>query len=213
MAKQAQQEKMTIHRALAELKLIDSKINKKIELIEPSGWMQKDQPVNGFYEKKRFEENAKSAIQSIQDLISRKQRIKSAIVKVNSETKVKIGEMEMTIADAINFRSIIELKRALVAMLHQKHIAVKKKIEQNNPNITDNALALAMKALGKDNVKIDDKDAIAITKPYIENYKFRLVDPLVVEDLIERLQTEIDEYETYIDATLSEINATTMIEI
>ena len=40
-------EKMTIHRALSELKLIDAKIEKGIAAINPTGMYQKDKLVNG----------------------------------------------------------------------------------------------------------------------------------------------------------------------
>lgn len=53
-------QKMTIHRALAELKLIDSKIQKAINDINPTGLMQKDKLVNNLYEKSKFDDDAKS---------------------------------------------------------------------------------------------------------------------------------------------------------
>ena len=56
---------MTIHRALAELKLIDSRIDKSIDSINPSGVMQKDKLVNNFYKKDKFESDAKAKYQSI----------------------------------------------------------------------------------------------------------------------------------------------------
>jgi len=47
-------ERMTIHRGLSELKLIDSKIKKRIEDIDPLGVYQKDKKVNGVYDKDDF---------------------------------------------------------------------------------------------------------------------------------------------------------------
>ena len=56
--------KMTIHRALAELKLIDSRIEKAINIVEPTGLMQLGKLVNGFYSKDEFEKEVKSKYQS-----------------------------------------------------------------------------------------------------------------------------------------------------
>lgn len=204
---------MTIHRGLAELKLLDAKIEKNITLLLPSGIMQEGKLVDDYYRKEEFEKNAKAKFQSIQDLIRRKNLIKSAIVKANTITEVKIGEKSYTIADAINFKAIIKIKKQLVEELAMKHRQVKAKAEEKNKKVDDNALKLAEAALQKDNVKINDGDAIAITEPYLKKNRFHLVDPLNVEEVTEKLQEEIEEFETEVDAVLSEINAITYIEI
>ena len=38
-------QKMTIHRALSELKLIDARIEKAINVVEPTGLMRENKPV------------------------------------------------------------------------------------------------------------------------------------------------------------------------
>jgi hypothetical protein len=205
--------KMTLHRALAELKLIDSKIDKAITSVEPSGIMQKDKLVNGFYEKDSFEKEAKSKLQSVADLIDRKFIIKSAVVKANSTTFVEIAGKKMSISDAINFKGIVEFKKTLIGQLKARHAQAKTKVEQKNKVVDDNALKLAEAALQKDNVKINEGDAVAITEPYIEKNRFLLVDPLDVEQKVELLENEVNQFETEIDAVLSEINALTVIEI
>ena len=206
-------QKMTIHRALAELKLIDAKVTKAIETLTPSGIVQGEQLVNGVYDRKEFEKDAKAKLQSATDLIKRKNDIKSAITKANAETIVTIADKSMTISDAINFKTVIELKKELISGLVTKHNQTKKNLETNNTTIDANALRLAEAALQKDNVKINDGDAVAITEPYLKKNKFHLVDPLGVEKLSEKLQEEIDNFEVEVDAVLSEINALTVIEI
>lgn len=206
-------QKMTIHRALAELKLIDSRIEKGINNVEPTGLMQEGKLVNGFYPKEDFEKEAKAKLQSVTDLIDRKNAIKSAITKANGTTIVEIAGKKMTISDAINYKTVIGFKKALIKQLVNKHNQAKAKVEQNNKQVDDNALRLAEAALQKDNVKINDGDAVAITEPYIKKNKFTLVDPLKVEELEEKLQTEVNEFEAEVDAVLSEINALTTIEV
>ncbi len=205
--------KMTIHRALSELKLIDARIEKAIAAIEPTGITQKDKLVNQFYKKEDFEKEAKAKFQSVNDLIERKNKIKSAIVKANGITQVEINGEKMTIADAINFKQIIGFKKNLITTLEQKHQKAKATAEQKNKEVEDNALRLAEAALQKDNVKINDGDAVAITEPYLTRNLFHLVDPLKVEELVEKLQTEVNDFESEVDAVLSEINAVTVIEI
>lgn len=207
-------EKMTIHRALAELKLIDSRIEKGIASIKPTGMMQKDRPVvsDGYYEKEVFEKDAKAKLQSVTDLIERKSKIKSAIVAANGITEVEVAGKEMTIADAINHKTAVEFQKRLISSLRNKHVAVVAGVEENNEKVEADALRLAEAALSKDNVKIDEKDALAITEPFLEKNRFHLVDPLKVDETTEKLEKEIDEFEAEVDAALSEINAVTFIE-
>ncbi len=208
--------KMTIHRALAELKLIDSRIEKAINVVEPTGLMQLGKPVNGFYSKEDFEKDVKSKYQSVTDLIDRKNAIKSAIVKANGTTKVNVSGKEMTIADAINFKTVIAVKKALILQLQRKHNAVKAKFNQENEKINAVALENAKIMIGKqgdDRVKPNDEDVKNIVEPFVKRNEFHLVDPLKIEETIEKLQIEVDEFEVEVDAVLSEINALTEIEI
>ena len=208
--------KMTIHRALSELKLIDARIEKAINVVEPTGLMQLNKPVNGFYAKDDFEKDVKAKFQSVSDLIERKNSIKSAIVKANGETTVTIGEKTMTIADAINFKTVIAVKKMLIAQLTKKHNAVKARFTQENEKVNNVALENAKIMIGKqgdDRVKPNDEDVKNIVEPFVKRNEFHLVDPLKVEELTEKLQNEVNEFEAEVDAVLSEINAITVIEI
>ena len=207
---------MTIHRALSELKLIDAKIEKSIEAIEPVGLMQEGKLVNDFHKKDDFEKAAKSGLQSVNDLIKRKNLIKSAIVKANGITEIEIGGSKMTIADAINYKLIIGFKKNLIKSLSEKNNSIKKKFILHNEKVNTVALENAKIMIGKqgdDRVKATDADVMAIVEPYIKRNEFHFVDPLEIEKLIINLQSGVDEFEAEVDATLSEINAITIIEI
>lgn len=205
--------KMTIHRALAELKLIDARIEKAIEAMEPTGLTQSGRLVNQVYKREEFEESARAKFQSVNDLIERKTKIKSAIVRANGVTLVTINEKNMTIADAINFKYVVEYKKKLINTLEKRHRSMVAKMEMTNKQVEDNALKLAEAALQKNNVKISDGDAVAITGPYIEKNQFHLIDPLKVEELVGKLRDEVNAFESEVDAVLSEINAVTIIEV
>ena len=209
-------QKMTIHRGLAELKLIDAKIEKAISLIEPTGTKQKDKLVNGLVKESDFITDAKAKYQSVNDLIERKTKIKTAIVNANSETVVSIGGKEMTIAEAINFKRVIELKKLLISTIKRKHESAKGRFITENEKVNNVALENAKIMIGKqgdDKVKPTDEDVKAIVDPFVKRNEFHLIDPLDAEKLIEKLQNEVDEFEAEVDAVLSEINATTIIEI
>jgi len=207
-------EKMTIHRALSELKIIDERIDKATLNIETAGISQGDSTlVNGNKEKEEFNKTAKSNYDSITSLLKRKQDLKSAITKTNAVTKVKVGDQTLTISDAINYKHTTYQREDLINRLKHNIKNAKVDLEQKNELVDKNALILAQNALSKDNVKLTDNDVINVTAPYIKKHKFVLVDPLNSDELIDKMQNELDEFITEVDAVLSEANAVTFIEI
>lgn len=208
-------EKMTIHRALVDLKLIDSKIEKGILEIEPTGMMQQDKPVNGFYKKEDFESAAKAKLQSVLDLIERKNKIKSAIVMSNGITMVEVAGKKMTVADAINYKNIIIFKKQLLSSLSKKHNQVKSKVQTENEKVNNVALENAKIMIGRqgdDKVKPTDDDVKAIVEPFVKRNELHLVDPLKVEVFVDKNTSEIELFEAEVDAVLSESNSLTTIE-
>lgn len=206
-------EKMTIHRALAELKLIDARIQKQTDELLPLGTAQEGKLVNGFHKKDDFEKNASSKYQSIKDLLKRKVSLKSAIVKSNAFTLVAIGEQTMTVADAISYKAIIVLKRNLVDTLKVRLKNTQSELNRNNETVNQNVQKLLEVTFGKEQIKVSQTDMEAVRNPYLKANEFHLVDPIGIEKEIEKLEAEIENFETEADAILSETNATTFIEI
>jgi hypothetical protein len=206
-------EKMTLHKALSELKILDSRIEKNIDAMTPVGLMVKGKKVNQFYDLDEFNTNANSKHQSIIDLIERKNKIKKALVLKNAQTTVKIGGEKMTIADAITYKDSIILRRKYISYLRNELNNYVAQMNRSNEQVQANSLRLAETALGNDNINISDKDVKNIINPYIEANELILVDPLKIEKKIESLESEIENFELNVDASLSEINALTTIEI
>jgi hypothetical protein len=205
-------EKMTIHRALSELKLIDAKIEKAIQGIIPTGIYQKGKLVNGQQKEEDFSANANSCYDSALDLMKRKTAIKSAIVQSNGVAVVTVGGEVMTVADAINAKVIMKFKKKLIETLQGRHRSVLAGFNQNNDMVRKNLQTILEHALGKDAVKAAKDDVDNISKPYLELNEFHLFDPLKVEDRIKGLEKEIGDFEADVDAVLSESNAVTFIE-
>lgn len=207
-----EKQKMTIHRALSELKLIDSKIEKQISEILIVGIHQKGKKVEAIYTEEEFKSRAQSKFDSVMDLIGRKNAIKSAIVKANGETLVKISGKEMTIADAINFKSIIKFKKSLINRLKATHNHAVGTLNKNNEIVEQNVQKLLEFNFGKD-AKTDTKDIQAVRDTYIPGNEFHLFDPLKSVEKTDAMEKEVSEFEVEVDATLSEINAITFIEV
>jgi len=205
--------KITIHRALAELKLIDAKIEKNIAELLPVGINQKGKKINNHIEVEDFKTTAQSKYDSINDLIKRKTVVKSAIVEANGKTMVKIADKEMSIADAINFKATVKFKKQLVDALNQKLNSAISSLNINNDKVGKNLQVILEATFGRDTASVKMEDIDNVSKPFVENNEFHLFDPLEVAKKIEALEKEISEFEAEVDAVLSEANAITQIEI
>ena len=205
-------EKITLHRALTELKTIDKRIEKAI-LSSLFIGIKKDDKINGLHETEEFSKSCKSSIQSIEDLIKRKIDLKEKLMKANSSIDVKIGDKTMKIVDAINYKELISSKKMFLAEMKKSYEMVISGTERHNKQVETNALGLAEKALGKENVKIGSDDVEAVMGPYIKKNKVEIFDPLKLKDLIQKMEKEIDEFEINVDACLSEANALNTIEL
>lgn len=204
---------MTIHRGLAELKLIDARIQKQIEQMIPCGLKQKDKKVNNVTDEAEFIKSAKSNYDSILALIERKNKIKCAIVKRNTEVEVTIGEQKMSIADAINYKTLIAVKKQLIASMRKDYKAVTANMNKVNDAVEQNCQNILLATFGKENVKVTNTDMEAVRKPFMEQNEWTMIDPLGVVACTEKMERELMLFETEVDAILSEINAITLIGI
>ena len=206
--------KMTVHRALAEHKLIDAKIKKQMDEITPSSYKQGEKGlVAGIWDEQAFRQAAQSKYDSINDLFKRKVLIKSAIVRSNAVTTVVIAGKTMTVADAIAGKALMALKREFVSSLTSKHRNTIAGVNKNQEVVKSNLQKLLEANLGKDNIKTDSTDVEAISKPYMLRHEVFLIDPLNLATEIDRLNKEISEFEVEVDAVLSESNAVTVVDI
>ncbi len=209
-------EKITLHRALAELKLLDSKIEKGIDTLQPTALIQNGKLTTGNVTKEEFEKNAKGKLQSVTDLIRRKTIIKSAIVTANEKTTFTVAGLKTTIAQAIVRKSIIEFEKQLKTSVSQKQQHSLAEMNRTNENVKVTALNNAQIMLGRQgdaNFKPTDDDVQAIMEPFIKRNELTLLDPLKATEFTETIGNAIEDFEMEVDAALSEVNATTFIEI
>lgn len=205
--------KMTLHRALAELKILDSRISKAMDSLNPVAIKQNDKLVNLAVDEQEFSEKAKASFQSVKDLMDRKIKIKKALVLKNAQTTFKVADQTMTIADAISLKNMMNLKKDFLESLKEKHKKSMAQLNRGNEMVNNNLQALLLSSLGKESSKQDENSVKAISEPFLKLNKLTLCDPLKIENEMENMQNEIDAFETEVDAALSEINATTFIEI
>lgn len=212
-------EKMTIHKALAELKVIDSRINKAISdgtyviANKHSNEKINGMPIN------EFKTAMKASHDKVMDLINRRNAIKRAVVLSNATTKIKVGNTEYTVAEAIEMKNHgMEFKTTYMRFMAHQNMNAQSELNRNSGEAIEKRaeqyVLSVIQAQPKDaKMSVDSEAMKALRKDYINNNTYDLIDPLNVNKLIEELTNEINEFNTEVDAALSVSNALTVIEI
>ena len=98
-------EKMTVHKALAELKLLDDRITKAIsEGIYCVANKHSNEKIDGI-SIDDYKKRIQGSYDKTTDLIKRRNSIKRAVVLSNAVTKVMIADKEYTVAEAIEMKN------------------------------------------------------------------------------------------------------------
>ena len=204
--------KITIQRALTELKTIDDRITKKIGALRPVA-LERDGQLLDKSDKALFESKALTDLQSLTDLVKRKNLLRGAINEANTVTKVNVLGTKITIAQAIIMKDEVTQLELINRHLRSQYSIVSGNLISMNATTDKNALNLVTAALGNDATRNSKEDILAITDPYLKKNTVTLVDPLGILEAISEKDEFIDNFRSDIDATLSEINATTFIEL
>ena len=210
-------EKMTVHKALAELKIIDDRINKAVHnSVFVYSCKNGTDKVDGV-PVSDFKKDINSNYQKVTDLINRRNAMKRAIVLSNAVTKVTVGDKEYTVAEAIDMKNhgMDGLKVLLYDMTRQYNAAVREFNNNSGDELEDNANQYVMnilKSQGDSTDKADAKQVQALHDSYVANNEFIMIDPLNIAKKIEEIDNMIDEFNTDIDSALSVSNALTVIE-
>jgi len=199
----------SITRALAELKLLDKRITKHIE---EAYFVRAVSKKDRTFDEKEFERSSQSQLQSIFDLIQRRNKIKRAIILSNSVTSVTINSERMTVAEAIDLKQSLPMRKALLVKIKQCREQAKTMVDTSNSRMESDLQNLLVASFGK-SAQTNSNDVENISKPFREANQSRLLDPINCSSVISKLEKDIEEYEREADFTLSESNALTMITV
>ena len=204
-------EQISITRALAEIKTLDARI------VKATNERYVEMSVGGsVVGSNRSEDETKAAIkqkfQSFTDLVKRRNALKCAIVSSNANTKVKIGDKEMLVAEAIERKNSIAFEEQMINNLRSQHRTAISKVESTNIQANQRLDQMIEVNLGKDR-KASEDDYDVIAKPFMAKNEAKLIDPLDLEALVQQLQNDVDEFKLNVDFALSEINAVTKITV
>ena len=218
----ANTETMTITAALVELKTLSSRIARATS----AEFVGVYSPRASAESKDAMATSFESSLNSVRDLINRRNAIKCAIITSNASTTVhniegypaKADGTEYTVAEIIDLRKNgITLLTVLRDALLRKASAAKSAYEREANNVEATASSLMSSATGNvPSQKMTEEDkasALAIYDAYKEKNMPSLIDPNDIVTLIETLTKEIEAIESSTDIALSINNATTTITV
>ena len=206
-------EKMTVHKALAELKTLDDRINSEIT---GSVFVRANRHNNMKIFGKTipdFMADTESGYQSVKALINRRNAMKRAVVLSNAITKVNIGGVEYTVAEAIEMNNhgmenLVELRNCL----REQYSSVKRMVESENGDKLVKACENYIQATFGTKEKINNPDIEMAHKVYMTHNTYDIVTGLDIEKVIKELTDRIDAFKAEVDSALSVSNALTVIE-
>lgn len=207
-------EKMTIHKALCELKILDSRINNAISSARFClANKHSNEKVNGVTVEE-YQETMKASYNKASDLIRRREAIKRAVVLSNAKTIVKIGGKEYTVAEAIEMNNHgIDLKLQLKNAMKKQYDLAMTTIISKNSVVDDKATEYVVGLFGQKESKTANEEYEKARKSYIEANTMELIDPVNILEKIEALEVEIADFTTEVDSALSVSNALTEITV
>lgn len=209
-------EKMTVHKALAELRTIDSRISSAInEASFVIANKHSNQKISGL-SITEYKNQAEASFKKAQDLTARRNAIKRAVVLSNARTEVTIAGVVYTVAEAIEMKNhgIAHWQRLLNKFSEDYHRA-KLEADRNNGDRLEARADEHVKNMfdGKVDMKNLSEEALNARNQFIANQTYELIDPLKAKDKMEELDAKINAFMVEIDAALSVSNALTEIEI
>lgn len=208
-------EKMTIHEALSELKVLNSRISKEINFStfvvvnKHSNTKIAGQSIS------EFKSGVLAQYTKINDLIKRRSAIKKAVVRSNAITDIVINGETMTVAEAIEYKNVgIDFLSSLCEKLAQEYnLSIRTLVTTNGDTLEKDANDYVIRLFGAKDTDVDNSVIEAQKKTYIENNTIDLIDPVGAEKEVKKITEYIDAFKSKVDAALSVSNATTTIEI
>lgn len=206
-------EKMTIHKALAELKVLDKRITSSISVQFCVANKHSNEKISGLA-LKDWKDIAQSSYQKANDLIRRNEAIKRAITLSNATTKVKVGDEEYTVAEAIWMKNHgMDSYKMLLRELQNQYGKAKIQCERENGETLEKRADEYIFGLFGSKEKAAGEEIENLRKTFIESQQYEIVDPIKIAEEIQYLEEKISSFESEVDAALSVSNATTEIEI
>ena len=208
-------EKMTIHKALSELKVLDSRI---CSAISEGKFCEVNKHSNQKISGKTIEEinqMIQGQFDKASDLIKRRNAIKRAVVLSNAGAQVEINGITYTVAEAIEMKNHgMEFKEELRDELKTQYNKAQAKLfKENGDDLSKRAEQFVIDMYGQKESKTNSDEFIKAKESFIKSNSYDMLDPIDIYTKINALDDEINAFQSEVDAVLSTSNALTVIEV
>lgn len=207
-------ETMTVHRALSELKLLDSRINKAIVEGVFCAANKHSNKIAGV-SVEEYEKIIQGSYDKADDLVKRQSAIKRAVTLSNAVTTVKISDKEYTVAEAIWMRNHgMEKVQGIVNAMQKQYRTAQAEINANNGvGLGERADQYVAAIYGQKDGKTNTEDIEKVRNDFLTANTYELLDPIHILEKIDDFEKKISDFMSEVDATLSCSNALTEITI
>lgn len=207
-------ERMTAHKILIEMKLMEKRITKTVaEGVYCTTNKHSNNKIDGMtieeYKAKMQGDYDKATAE-----IARYFAMRKALSLSNAVTKVTISGQEYTIAEAIAMKNHgVYYKQYLLDTMRSQYSAVQRTLTAKNGDELDRRAEKYVIDLYGNSEDVKKGEAATLARQqYREQHSYDLIDKIDIVERIAELEKEIDEFTAEVDATLSVSNALTEIE-
>lgn len=204
---------ISITRALAELKRMDSRITTALSqgrfVSRPIG----GKPVIAGETVESLTAKIVASFNQVESLIANRQQIKSKVILSNATTNVTVAGETMTVAEAIDRKTMIAQYQAYLTTLRTQFSTEALLIGKHNEQLETVIDSMLNQMFGSDRSKIDTAATEQVATSQRNTRGSTLLDPSSIQVKIDMIIDKISVMETEIDFTLSESNAKTVIEL
>ena len=208
-------ERMTVHKALSELKVLGERIEKEINGINFLAVNKHSNGKMNGISVADYMNTTKDKYKSVCTLINRRNAIKRAVTKSNAETAVLIGDKEYTVAEAIDMKNFgMNYQRGILAKLESQWRAAQAMAERENGDKLDRRADEYIKSLYENaDMKNMSEEVKKVRDAFIESQSMDVLDPVDAQKVMKELNDEIDSFMSDVDSALSVSNALTTVEV
>ena len=200
--------KMSITRALAQVKLIESKLGRAFAGFD----VEVNGKLKGFpnFTAEQFEKEALVEVNSFEDLFKNRLKIKSAIARANIDTKISLFGTEYSIIELIDLKNSSQYKKNVYTNLINNYDKCKSDVVNQDVKI-ENEVSKQVEVANSNKTQVS-KD---LTTTLTETYKTLWGGKIIGLDInkISKEKEDLDKLVAEIDMILSEINSKTEIEV
>ena len=210
---------MTIHQALREVKMLDKRITSKILDFEGIKAVVESESKIGSETKAEWDKRQVETYQSINDMITRRNKIKQLISLSNAQNEVTIksywgADKKMTVAAAIELQRYgMNYYDTLISNMKRNYKIAYSDYTNKNEQVDEEANDFVARSFANKDKQESSKVVDEARKLYVQDHKIELRDPIGILKKIEELEKKSEELKAELDSALSVSNATVIITI